>query len=295
MSVCVEDLRTFVLERLTVAAEEILRVFHQKIEGYEDEVNYQRRLVESVWRPEIKLHRTEFSQPPVCQEEEVPAYQQQDRSSSLDQEDSEPPPIKEEQEEPWCHQDREQLTVKEESDTSLVTHIQEEDDQREDQILDLNPAQSDEKSEMDTTVGSSVSPEPDCDQQLPSNSPHVAESQDQEDDNNKDSESTADEELKPTVKQNKRKRHRGNANNPADSAVDCDTHTGATSATFTAGEKVEQFKSDLTEHWRIQSSDNQAAAATTCGKGLRGSGCEVTPSAKPGSDEHIKAHTGEKS
>ncbi|CAF93591.1 unnamed protein product, partial [Tetraodon nigroviridis] len=139
-----------------------------------------------------------FSQPPVCQEEEVPAYQQQDRSSSLDQEDSEPPPIKEEQEEPWCHQDREQLTVKEESNASLVTHIQEEDDQSEDQILDLNPAQSDEMTEMDTTVGSSVSPEPVCDQQLLSNSPHVAESKDQENDNNKDSESTADEELKPT-------------------------------------------------------------------------------------------------
>ncbi|CAF91354.1 unnamed protein product, partial [Tetraodon nigroviridis] len=190
-------------------------------------------------------------------------------SSSLDQEDSDPPPIKEEQEEPWCHQDREQLTVKQESDASLVTHIHKEDDQ------------SDEKSEMDTTVGSSVSPELDCDQQLLSNSPHVAESKDQENDNNKESESTADEELKPTVKQNKRKRHRGNANNPADSAVDCDTHIGATSATFTTAEKVEQFESDLTGHWRIQTSDNQA-------------GCEVTPSAKSESDEHIKIYTFQK-
>lgn len=54
----VECLRMFVIERLTVAAEEIFRVFQQKIDGYEDEVEYQRRLVESVWRPKIKLHRT---------------------------------------------------------------------------------------------------------------------------------------------------------------------------------------------------------------------------------------------
>ncbi|XP_029690264.1 uncharacterized protein isoform X2 [Takifugu rubripes] len=54
----VECLRTFVMERLTVAAEEIFRVFQQKLDGYEEELDYQRRLVESVWRPHIKLHRT---------------------------------------------------------------------------------------------------------------------------------------------------------------------------------------------------------------------------------------------
>lgn len=57
MSLSVESLRTFVIERLTLAAEEIYRVFQQKIDGYEDELNYQRRLVESVWGPEIRLHR----------------------------------------------------------------------------------------------------------------------------------------------------------------------------------------------------------------------------------------------
>ena len=57
MSFSVDCLRTFIIERLTVAAEEIFAAFQQKIDGYEDEVNYQRRLVESVWRPQIKLHR----------------------------------------------------------------------------------------------------------------------------------------------------------------------------------------------------------------------------------------------
>ena len=57
MSLSVECLRAFVTERLTVAAEEIFRVFQQKFDEYEDELNYQRRLVESVWRPQIKLHK----------------------------------------------------------------------------------------------------------------------------------------------------------------------------------------------------------------------------------------------
>ena len=52
-----DGLRRFIIERLTVAAAEILRVFQQKIDGYEAELDYQRRLVESVWTPEIKLHR----------------------------------------------------------------------------------------------------------------------------------------------------------------------------------------------------------------------------------------------
>ncbi|CAF96061.1 unnamed protein product [Tetraodon nigroviridis] len=180
MSPSVECLRTFVLERLTVAAEEILRVVHQKIEGYEDEVNYQRRLVESVWRPEIKLHRTGFSQRPPCQEEEVPTHQHQDESCSLDQENSEPPAVKEVQEESWCHWGGEQMTVKQESNASLVTPIQKD-------------------GQSGDPVETSVSPEPDCDLQLPSNSPIVAESKDH---NNAESGSTPGEELKPTEKRN---------------------------------------------------------------------------------------------
>ena len=52
-----DSLRTFIIERLNVAAEEIFRLIQQKIDGYEAELDYQRRLVESVWRPEIKLLR----------------------------------------------------------------------------------------------------------------------------------------------------------------------------------------------------------------------------------------------
>lgn len=57
MSLSIECLRTFVIKRLTVAAKEIFRVFQRKIDKYEDQVDYQRRLLESVWKPEVKLRR----------------------------------------------------------------------------------------------------------------------------------------------------------------------------------------------------------------------------------------------
>ncbi len=53
----VECLRQFVSQRLTAAAEEIFGVFKQTIVQYEEEINRQRRLLEIVWKPEIKLHR----------------------------------------------------------------------------------------------------------------------------------------------------------------------------------------------------------------------------------------------
>lgn len=57
MSVSVECLRTFVMERLTVTVEEVFRLFQQKIDEYEDKVKYQRKLVESVLRPKVQLQR----------------------------------------------------------------------------------------------------------------------------------------------------------------------------------------------------------------------------------------------
>ena len=54
----VQCLRDFVNERLTAAAEDIFRVFEQTIVEYEEEIDRQRRLLDIVWKPEIKLHRT---------------------------------------------------------------------------------------------------------------------------------------------------------------------------------------------------------------------------------------------
>ncbi|KAL3989144.1 hypothetical protein ACER0C_013462 [Sarotherodon galilaeus] len=64
----------------------------------------------------------------VCKEEEVLPEQQlwnQERSSSVDQEEPEPPQIKEEQEELCSSQEGEQLGLKEETDTFMVTAAEE--------------------------------------------------------------------------------------------------------------------------------------------------------------------------
>lgn len=51
-------LRNFVNERLTAAAEEILRVFEKAIVVYEEEILRQRKLLDIVYKPEIRLQRT---------------------------------------------------------------------------------------------------------------------------------------------------------------------------------------------------------------------------------------------
>ncbi|XP_025755990.1 uncharacterized protein LOC102079685 isoform X4 [Oreochromis niloticus] len=119
----VQYLREFINERLTAAAEQIFLEFEKTIVQYEEEIDRQRRLLDITWKPQIKLHRTDVPQQPVCEEEEVLPEQQlwnQERSSSLDQEEPEPPQIKEEEEELCSSQDREQLAFKE-TDTFMLT------------------------------------------------------------------------------------------------------------------------------------------------------------------------------
>ncbi|XP_029690287.1 zinc finger protein 568-like [Takifugu rubripes] len=260
----VECLRTFVVERLTVAAEEIFRVFQQKLDGCEEELDYQRRLVESVWRPQIKLHRTELSQQQPLRKEEEDNYQHQDRSCSLDQEDSKPPQINEEQKESCCYQDEEPLTVKQEMDTLMVTIHEQGDDSE----LGLNPDQSQEKPEVNTTVQSPVLPDPACDLQLLSYSPHIPESKDEENSTSEDSRWTTAAEPKQTMKQNHPKCQTGNVNSPAESAVDCDTDTGAKTSACNTGEQQGKVRTDLEGHSTIQ----YEHLGLACGKDFR-EGC----------------------
>ncbi|XP_063317311.1 zinc finger protein with KRAB and SCAN domains 8-like isoform X2 [Pelmatolapia mariae] len=127
----VQSLREFINERLTAAAEQIFLEFEKTIVQYEEEIDRQRRLLDITWKPQIKLHRTDVPQQRVCEdkeEEEVLPEQQlwnQERSSSLDQEEPEPPQIKEEQEELCSSQEGEQLGLKEETDTFMVTAAEE--------------------------------------------------------------------------------------------------------------------------------------------------------------------------
>uniref|UniRef100_A0AAX7U646 C2H2-type domain-containing protein n=1 Tax=Astatotilapia calliptera TaxID=8154 RepID=A0AAX7U646_ASTCA len=104
---------------------EDIRIFFQ----YKEDINHQQRQLAVNWKPEIKLYRIDDPQQHVCKEEEevLPEQQlwNQERSSSVEQEEPEAPQIKEEEEELCSSQEREQLGLKEEMDTFMVTVAEE--------------------------------------------------------------------------------------------------------------------------------------------------------------------------
>ncbi|XP_034436634.1 putative mediator of RNA polymerase II transcription subunit 26 [Hippoglossus hippoglossus] len=196
----VQYLREFISERLTAAAEEIFTVFEKTIVQYEEEVARQRRLLDTVLKPEIKLHRIELPQQHVCEEEEVLTDQQlchQERNSSLDQEEQEPPQIKEEQEEMCTSQEGEQLVLKQETETFMLTPHCEESDHR----------------------------EPDGEHQLLSHNSPVAESQDQNKRKHLDSGSTGNEEPNPQKSFHENRSHGNNVDNSPMSEINSNTQT----------------------------------------------------------------------
>ncbi|XP_037537344.1 zinc finger and SCAN domain-containing protein 31-like [Nematolebias whitei] len=121
-------LREFIGERLSAAASEIFSEFEKTILRYEEELDRQRRLLDVSWKPELKLHRVDFRQEPVHKIELIFMNKQhynQERNSSLDQEEPEPPLIKEEQG-LYSNQDEDQLHLKQETDPFMVTTLFEE-------------------------------------------------------------------------------------------------------------------------------------------------------------------------
>ncbi|CAK6950835.1 zinc finger protein 2 homolog isoform X10 [Scomber scombrus] len=155
----VQHLREFMNERLTAAAEEIFRVFHKSIIEYEEEIDRQRRLLDIVWKPEIKLDIAELPQQHVCKEEEVLVDQQlcnQECNSSLDQEDPEPPQIKEEQEEHCTSVEGEQLVLKQETETFMSTAPCEESDNIKVETQDFSPDETQNAAETEHVVGMSI-------------------------------------------------------------------------------------------------------------------------------------------
>ncbi|XP_029920173.1 uncharacterized protein LOC115368261 isoform X2 [Myripristis murdjan] len=109
-------LRCVLEQRLRAAVAEIFGLFETTITEYEEEIERQRRLLEDVVQPEIRIHKADGPRLLVCKEE-VP-LEQQEQTPSLDQEEPELPPIKEEQEELWTNQEAEQLqdTVQDEEE-----------------------------------------------------------------------------------------------------------------------------------------------------------------------------------
>ncbi|XP_063317014.2 zinc finger protein 260-like [Pelmatolapia mariae] len=127
----VQYLREFINERLTAAAEQIFLEFEKTIVQYEEEIDRQRRLLDITWKPQIKLRRIDLPLRLLCKEEVVLSEQQlwnQERSSSVDQEEPEPPQNIEQQEELCSSQEGEQLELEEETDTFMVTATYKESD-----------------------------------------------------------------------------------------------------------------------------------------------------------------------
>ena len=229
----------------------------------------------------------ELPQQHVCKEEEVLADQQlcnQERNSSLDQEDPEPPEIKEEQEELCTSREGEQLVLKVETETVMLTPAYEESDHSE--------------------------AEPTSDHQLLSNNSHGAESRDQKGGKHGDSGSAGDGEPK------EKKRHHGitshsdygknssdiqHNTHPGEKTFKCDTcgktfkfksqlnshlrsHTGEKPFTCDICGKAFTLNSNLTAHMRVHT-DERPHSCQTCGKGFKSHG---------DLNQHMKTHTGVK-
>ncbi|XP_073339141.1 uncharacterized protein [Pagrus major] len=204
---------------------------------------------------------TELPQQHVCKEEEVLADQQvcnQERNSSLDQEDPEPPEIKEEQEELCTSREGEQLVLKVETDTVMLTPTYEESDHS--------------------------AAEPKSDHQLLSNNSHVAESQDQKGGKHGDSGSAGDGEPKQKKRHHGSKRHSDNAKNSTSSDIHHNTHPGKKSFKCDTCGKAFKIKSLLNTHLRTHTGE-KPHSCQTCGKDFR---------CRDHLTVHMRTHTGEK-
>ncbi|XP_067330407.1 zinc finger protein 436-like isoform X1 [Channa argus] len=251
----IQYLREFVTERLTAAAEEILGFFEKTIVEYEEEIDRQRRLLDIVWKPEIKLQRIEHA----IMEEDVPTDQQlgnQERNSSSDQEDPELPQIKEEQEELCSSQDVKELVLKQETENFMLIPTNEENDHSE--------------------------PEPSIDQQLCDSSTEP-ESQNQERCKHVDSGSTINAEPEPKKTSLENTSH-GNRGDKIVSKIHCESQSGEKS--FECGFCGKTFcrESKLNVHVRLHTGETPFVCKT-CGKGFRQISALNT---------HLKIHTGKK-
>ncbi|XP_041657768.1 zinc finger protein 32-like [Cheilinus undulatus] len=251
-----ENLRSFIMDRLTAAAEDIFVVFQRTIVEYEEKIDRQRRLLDITGKTHVDSHRIDVPQQHECKEGEVVADQQlcdQERTFSLDQEEPEPPQMKEEQEDLCSSLEIEQLRVKQETETFMWTHTYEDSDHSE--------------------------PEQQHEQHLLFHNSHVTENQDPKGGKHEDSESSGTSE--PTLMKRLQKRRIEKIK-----ILETDHNSYQSKKSFTCdtcGEEVKS-KSELKTHQRAHGG-KKMHSCEICGKMF---------SFKSDLTYHTRSHTGER-
>ncbi|KAM9364735.1 uncharacterized protein KZ484_010904 [Pholidichthys leucotaenia] len=209
-------------------------------EVFERIMEHQYRLLDVTRKPVMKLHRIDAPQLHDCKEEEVLSIQQlcnQERNSSLDQEEQDAAQVKEKEEELCSSQEEEDFGVKQETDTFMVTPTDEDND----------------KSET----------EPNSEQLLSHNSADT-ESQDQGAGKNVKLGSNKHEEPKPKKGLDRNRSDRNTVDNSSMSENQCDTDTGEKSVKCSDHDKDCKKKSQKKKHHTVKSH-----VCNTCGKRFR--------------------------